>query len=46
MYIYCFVTINVVILQRQTERKLNIKSQKTTLQTAKNEELSMSLRYS
>ncbi len=37
MYIYCFVTNNVVILLRQTERELNIKSQKTTLQTAKAE---------
>ncbi len=46
MYIYCFVAINVVILLRQTERELNIKSQKTTLQTAQIEKLSMSLRYS
>jgi len=46
MYIYCFIAINVVILQRQTEIKLNIKSQKTTLQTAQIEKLSMSLRYS
>ncbi len=46
MYIYCFVTNNVVTLLRQTEIKLNIKSQKTTLQTAQIEKLSMSLRYS
>jgi hypothetical protein len=46
MYIYCFVTNNVVILLRQTEIKLNINSQKTTLQTAQIEKLSMSLRSS
>lgn len=46
MYIYCFITINVVILHRQTEKKLNNISQKIKLQNAKTGEHAMLLRYS